>query len=75
MHVIRILRECLGTAFPIIGVGGISSPEHAAATRAAGANLIQLYTGLIYEGPSLISKLVRDDSDRPTPGTRAPGGP
>ena len=74
IRVIRMLRECLGPEFPIIGVGGISSAEGAAATRAAGANLIQLYTGLIYEGPALVSKLVRADSDRPTPGAQAPGG-
>lgn len=38
---------------PLIGVGGIDSPETAAQRRAAGATLIQLYTGLVYEGPSL----------------------
>jgi dihydroorotate dehydrogenase len=61
MRVIRILRECLGPTFPIIGVGGIASVEDAAATRAAGAGLIQLYTGLIYEGPALVPRLVRAD--------------
>ena len=42
--------------FPIIGVGGIHSPQDAIEKLEAGASLIQLYTGFIYEGP----KLVRD---------------
>ncbi|MYG52184.1 MAG: quinone-dependent dihydroorotate dehydrogenase [Rhodospirillaceae bacterium] len=47
-------RERLGPDLPIIGVGGIASGPDAAAKRAAGATLVQLYTGLIYEGPALI---------------------
>jgi dihydroorotate dehydrogenase len=58
MRVIRMLREHVGPTFPIVGVGGVASPADAAATRAAGADLIQLYTGLIYEGPSLIAALI-----------------
>jgi dihydroorotate dehydrogenase len=58
--VIRMLKEHLGAALPIIGVGGISSIATARATRDAGADLLQLYTGLIYEGPALIRQLVRD---------------
>jgi dihydroorotate dehydrogenase len=61
VSVIEFLRERLGPAFPIIGVGGISSVETARATRSAGANLIQLYTGLIYEGPRLVRQLIRDN--------------
>lgn len=53
-QVIRALRAALGPAYPIIGVGGISSAEDALAKRAAGADLIQIYTGLIYRGPSLV---------------------
>jgi dihydroorotate dehydrogenase len=50
-EVIRYLREQLGTAFPIIGVGGIMTPADAIEKLNAGADLIQIYTGFIYEGP------------------------
>ena len=46
-------------AFPIIGVGGIHKPEDAIEKINAGASLIQLYTGFIYEGPGLIRKINR----------------
>jgi dihydroorotate dehydrogenase len=59
LHTIKSLRTALGPAFPIIGVGGIDSPKAAIAMRDAGADLVQIYTGLIYEGPSLISQCVR----------------
>ena len=44
-------------AFPIIGVGGIHSAEDALEKIKAGASLVQIYTGFIYEGPSLIKKI------------------
>jgi dihydroorotate dehydrogenase len=67
VHVIRRLRAQLGDAFPIIGVGGISSAATARTTFEAGANLIQLYTGLIYEGPSLVrATMPRSDSPEPS---------
>lgn len=44
-------------AFPIIGVGGIHSAEDALEKLDAGADLVQLYTGFIYEGPSLIKRI------------------
>ena len=56
-EVIRFLAEKSNKAFPIIGVGGIHSPEDALEKLEAGAELIQLYTGFIYEGPSLIKKI------------------
>jgi dihydroorotate dehydrogenase len=56
--VLRLLRSAMGPDFPIIGVGGILSPENAAATRGAGADLLQLYTGLIYHGPALIREVL-----------------
>ena len=43
--------------FPIIGVGGIHSPKDAINKIKAGATLVQIYTGFIYEGPSLIKKI------------------
>lgn len=53
-EIIRFLSEKSGKAFPIIGVGGIHSAEDALEKLEAGASLIQLYTGFIYEGPELI---------------------
>ena len=53
-EVIRFLSEKSGKAFPIIGVGGIHSAEDALEKLEAGASLILLYTGFIYEGPQLI---------------------
>jgi dihydroorotate dehydrogenase len=58
-EVIRYLCEQSGNAFPVIGVGGISSPDQALEKRRAGASLIQLYTGFIYEGPGLASRICR----------------
>lgn len=58
-EVIRYLCEKSNHAFPVIGVGGISSPESAMEKRKAGAGLLQIYTGFIYEGPGLASKLCR----------------
>lgn len=52
--VIRSLHAELGDALPIIGVGGILSGADAQAKMAAGAQLVQLYSGLIYQGPALI---------------------
>lgn len=60
VQVIRRLRTLLGEAFPIVGVGGISGLESARTTFDAGANLVQLYTGLIYQGPALVRALIRD---------------
>ena len=56
-EVIRFLAEKSNRSFPIIGVGGIHSPEDAIEKLEAGASLIQLYTGFIYEGPALIKKI------------------
>ena len=53
-RVISALRTELGDTIPIIGVGGIFSGADACAKFAAGAKLVQLYTGLIYRGPALV---------------------
>ena len=58
-EVIRYLSDKSGRAFPIIGVGGIHSPEDAKEKLAAGASLIQLYTGFIYEGPELVKRICK----------------
>lgn len=52
--VIRQLRAALGPRFPIIGVGGVMSAADARAKCDAGADLVQIYTGLIYKGPQLV---------------------
>ncbi|SAL11769.1 dihydroorotate dehydrogenase 2 [Caballeronia choica] len=57
-NVIRKLRAEVGTEVPIIGVGGIFSGADARAKLAAGASLVQLYTGLIYRGPALVTECV-----------------
>jgi dihydroorotate dehydrogenase len=62
--VVRQLRELLGPQMPLIGVGGISSAADAAAMFAAGADLIQVYTGLIYRGPGLVRELVAAEARR-----------
>ncbi|WP_172917594.1 quinone-dependent dihydroorotate dehydrogenase [Capnocytophaga canis] len=56
-EVIRFLSEKSGRAFPIIGVGGIHSADDAIEKLNAGASLVQLYTGFIYEGPNLIKEI------------------
>ena len=56
-EVIRFLTEKSNKSFPIIGVGGIHTAEDALEKLEAGASLIQLYTGFIYEGPALIKKI------------------
>lgn len=57
---IRWVREIAGKDKPIIGVGGIDSPAAAFEKLEAGANLLQLYTGLIYEGPALLKRIKRE---------------
>lgn len=56
-EVIRFLSEKSNKAFPIIGVGGIHTAKDALEKLEAGASLVQLYTGFIYEGPSLIKEI------------------
>lgn len=56
-EVIAYLKTKSNNAFPIIGVGGIFSAEDAMEKLDAGADLLQLYTGFVYEGPSLIKKI------------------
>lgn len=56
-EVIRYIAEKSKNAFPIIGVGGIHSAEDALEKIKAGASLVQLYTGFVYEGPALIKRI------------------
>jgi dihydroorotate dehydrogenase len=55
--VIQYLKQKSNNAFPVIGVGGIHSADDAMEKIKAGADLIQLYTGFIYEGPSLVKRI------------------
>ena len=58
LAVLRRLRATAGPALPMIGVGGIDSAEGAWERIAAGASLVQLYTGWIYEGPTLVPRIL-----------------
>ncbi len=58
--VIRILREKLGPDLAIIGVGGIDSAASALEKLQAGADLVQIYSGLVYEGPGLVRRILRE---------------
>ena len=62
-EVIRYLKQKSGNAFPVIGVGGIHSSEDALKKIEAGADLIQIYTGFIYEGPGLAKKICSELCD------------
>lgn len=56
-EIIRYLREKLGKDYPIIGVGGIMTPEDAVEKLEAGADLAQIYTGFVYEGPGFVRRI------------------
>ena len=58
-RVVARLRAALGAGYPIIGAGGVMSGADAAAKLAAGADLVQVYTGLIYRGPALVAEAAR----------------
>jgi dihydroorotate dehydrogenase len=62
--VIRQLRAQLGRQFPIIGVGGILSAQDALSKIDAGADVVQIYTGLIYQGPALVRAAAEAIRDR-----------
>ena len=59
-EVIRYLHDKSAGKIPIIGVGGIHSPRDAREKLAAGASLVQLYTGFVYEGPALVKNILRE---------------
>ena len=59
LETVATLRRLLGPGIPIIGAGGVDSPEKAIAMRSAGANLVQILTGMIYRGPSLVPECAR----------------
>ena len=59
LRAVRILRQALGPNLALIGVGGVASPSDAQLLRKAGADLVQVYTGLVYQGPKLIRELAK----------------
>src|SRR3546814_14767544 len=59
-QVLRDVYRLTGGKIPIIGVGGVSSGADAYAKIRAGASLVQLYSALTYEGPSLVTRIKRD---------------
>lgn len=56
-EVVRYLRQKLGSDFPIIAVGGIMTPKDAVDKLNAGADLVQIYTGFVYEGPGFVKDI------------------
>jgi len=58
-RIIARIVEHTGGSIPVIGVGGVMGPEDARAKLDAGASLVQLYTGLVYEGPGLVKRILR----------------
>jgi dihydroorotate dehydrogenase len=65
-RVVRVLAQALGSALPIIGVGGILRGADAREKLDAGATLVQLYTGLIYRGPALVTECIEATSILPS---------
>jgi dihydroorotate dehydrogenase len=63
IHAVQCIRAEAGSNFPIIGVGGIDSAEDAIAMRAAGADLLQVYTGLVYRGPALVREIIQAEAN------------
>lgn len=64
-RVIAQLRAALGAGYPIVGVGGILGAEDALSKLRAGADVVQIYTGLIYRGPALVDEVARAFSRQP----------
>lgn len=70
IEIVRRIHERSGGTYPIIGVGGLMSPDDVRNMLAAGADLVQLYTGYIYEGPRLLKAVCRAliaDAEMQTP--------
>ena len=57
--VLTQVRKCVGPEFPLVGVGGIFTPGDVRAKMAAGADLVQIYTSFVYEGPLIARRLAR----------------
>jgi dihydroorotate dehydrogenase len=66
LEVVKRVRTRLGKDAVVVGVGGIENADHAMAMVRAGADLVQLYTGFIYEGPGVASRIARELGERVT---------
>lgn len=74
LQAVRVLRSSLGASTPIIAVGGIDSAAAALDALSAGANLVQIYTGLVYRGPALLREIdlaLRGSDEKHPVGVRA----
>jgi dihydroorotate dehydrogenase len=58
-RIIARIAEHTGGEIPIVGVGGIMGPDDARAKIDAGATLVQVYTGLVYEGPGMVKRILK----------------
>ncbi len=67
VEVVRQVRERVGSRLAVIGVGGVRTPEDAVRMVDAGADLVQVYTGLVYEGPGMVRRVARALADAPVP--------
>lgn len=70
VELVRYVHEKSGGHLPIIGVGGIMSPEDAKEMLDAGASLIEIYSGFIYEGPALVKNIIKHLEETTTGKTR-----
>lgn len=59
VEIVRRIHQRSGGTYPIIGVGGLMTPEEVKAMLDAGADLVQIYTGYIYNGPSFVKQICR----------------
>jgi dihydroorotate dehydrogenase len=59
LELVRYVHQKSSGMLPIIGVGGIMSPEDAKAMLDAGASLVEIYSGFIYEGPGLVKRIIK----------------
>jgi len=58
-HILEAMHQLLADKIPLIGVGGVMSSDNAMAKMAAGAKLVQIYTGLIFQGPQLVREILQ----------------
>ena len=71
LELVRYINEKSEGRLPIIGVGGIMSPEDAQAMLDAGASLVEIYSGFVYEGPELIKKIIKHLENKVKPTSKA----
>jgi dihydroorotate dehydrogenase len=64
LQALREFRSASGGEIPLIGLGGISNADHAWERIRAGANLVQLYTAMVYEGPGIARRIARGLAQR-----------